>query len=107
MRFDTNFTVKLKDAYTARHEPEAARVLGEYAWMVMLGLISLAIVGSIAYGAREFFRPLSEEVESSVSVGARKGVTKTELVNILDALDARATEYELRRTAPVPVKDPS
>jgi hypothetical protein len=107
MRFDTNFTVKIRDAYAARHEPEAARVLGEFAWVFMVGLLALSVTLGIAYGVREFLRPLSEEVESSVSVGARKGVTKVELVKLLEAFDARAREYESRRTAPVPVKDPS
>ena len=72
-----------------------------------MGFLALVTVGSIAFGVREFLRPLSEEVESSVSVGQRKGVTKPELVKILEAFDARAKEYEARRTAPVPVKDPS
>lgn len=107
MRFSTNFTVKIHDAYAARHEPEAARVLGEFAWVCMAGLLTLTLLGSILFGVREFLRPLSLEAESSVSVGARKGVTKVELVKILEAFDTRAKEYESRRTAPVPVKDPS
>lgn len=107
MRFGTNFTVKIKDAYAARHEPEAARALGEFAWVFMVVLLGLTLLGSILFGARAFFRPLSHKVESSVSVGVRKGVTKVELVKILEAFDARAKEYESRRTAPVPVKDPS
>lgn len=107
MRFDTNLTIKIRDAYAARHEPEAARMLGEVAWMFMLVFLALTIVGGILYGAREFLRPLSAEVESSVSVGARKGVSRADLVKILEAFDARAKEYESRRTAPVPVKDPS
>ena len=107
MRFDTNFTLKIKDAYAARHEPEAARRLGEFFWVVLVGLMVIVIVSGIVFGIREFLRPLTEEVESSVSVGQRKGITRAELVKILEAFDARAADYEARRTAPVPVKDPS
>jgi len=107
MRFDTNFTVKVKDAFAARHEPEAARVLGEIFWAFLVLALTVATLGSVAFGVREFLKPLTVDEEPSVSVGARKGVTKAELVKILEAFDARAKEYESRRAAPVPVKDPS
>lgn len=107
MRFQTDVTVKIKDAFAARHEPEAARVLGEFFWAFLVCLLVLIAVGSIAFGTREFLKPLSEEVESSVSASARKGVTRAELVKLLEAFDERAKEYDARRTAPVSVKDPS
>lgn len=107
MRFQTETTVKIKDAFAARHEPEAVRVLGEFFWAFLVCLLVLITIGSIAFGIREFLKPLSEEVESSVSAGARKGVTRAELVKILEAFDVRAKDYDARRTAPVPVRDPS
>lgn len=108
MRFQTDVTVKIKDAFAARHEPEAARVLGELFWTLLVLLLVVVSVASIAFGVREFLQPLAaEEVEESVSVAARKTVTRAELVKILEAFDTRATEYETRRTAPVPVRDPS
>jgi hypothetical protein len=107
MRFQTETAVKIRDAFAARHEPEAARVLGEWFWTLLVILLILVTIGSIIFGTREFLKPLTQEVEESVSVGQRKGVTRAELVKILELFDARAKEYELRRTAPVPVRDPS
>lgn len=107
MRFQTDVTVKIRDAFAARHEPEAARVLGEFFWAFVVCFLGIVVAGSVAFGVWEFLKPLSEETESSVSVAARKGVTRAELVKILEAFDARAKEYQSRRTAPVPVKDPS
>lgn len=107
MRFETGTTIQIRDAYAARHEPEGARVLGEFFWALLILLLALMVSGGIGFGIWEFTRPLTQDVESSVSVGARKSVTRSELQKILEGFGARAEKYEKRRTAPVGVKDPS
>ena len=107
MRFETDTTIRIKDAYAARHEPEGARVLCEFVWAILVLLLVLMILGGIGFGIWQFTRPLAGDVESSVSVGAHKSVTRSELQKILEGFGARAEKYEKRRTAPVGVKDPA
>ncbi len=107
MRFDPHIPVKIKDAYSSRHEPEAAHRLGEWYWMFLMTLLALIVIGGVAFGVWEFITPLTIETAESVSVGQRKGVTKTDIVKVLDGFETRADKYEERRVAPVPVKDPS
>lgn len=106
MRFDYGVTVRIRDAYASRHEPEAARVLGEFVWAIQLILITLIVLCSIGFGIWEFMRPL--EVPEDVGVGStRKGFVRSDLQKVLEGFDVRAQRYEERRTAPVPVRDPS
>lgn len=71
-----------------------------------MAFLTLSIVGGIAFGTYEFLRPLAVESEGSAAA-ARRTITKSELVKILEAFDVRATEYQSRRAAPIPIKDPS
>lgn len=107
MRLQTNVTLKIKDAIASRHEPESVRVLGEVFWVLLVVLLIVATIGGIAIGVREFLTPHTQQVEEPVSSGNRKTVTKTEIVKILEMFDARATEYQTRRAAPLPARDPS
>lgn len=108
MRFD-GVSVKIRDAYAARHEPEAARLLGEWYWTFLITMLTLTIVGGISFGVWEFMRPVSDVQEPSVSVGVgeKKGVTRSDIIKVLEGFDERAAKYESRRVAPVGVKDPS
>ena len=107
MRFDTNIQVKIRDAYRARHEPEAERILGQFYWAVLISFFAMSVVASIGYGVWEFMRPESAIPESSASLGAKKTLTRPDLQKVLEAFDQRATKYENRRIAPVLVRDPS
>jgi len=106
MRFDYGVSVKIRDAYASRHEPEAARVLGEFVWAIQLILITLIVLSSIGYGIWEFIRPLDVPEDSGVG-SSRKGFVRSDLQKVLEGFDARAVRYEERRTAPVPIRDPS
>lgn len=107
MRLQTEVTVRIKDAIGSRHEPESVRVLGEVFWVLLVVFLVVATVGGIAIGVREFLTPHAEQVEESVASGNRKTVTKTEIVKILEMFDARVIEYQARRVAPLPARDPS
>lgn len=107
MQLQNEVTMKIKDAFASRHEPESAKVLGEVFWVFLVSILILATVGGIAVGVREFLTPHTQVEEESVSVGSRKTITKTEIVKILEMFDVRAQEYETRRVAPVSARDPS
>lgn len=106
MRFDTDIQVKIKDAYAARHEPEAARLLARIYWAsCILGLV-LAVLAVIAYGVWEFFRmPIVDE--NAVRVRPQTAFTRIQLQGLLEQFDARAEKFQERMTAPVPARDPS
>lgn len=105
MRFDFGVAVKLKDAYRAQHEPEAQRVLAGFVWSALMVLLMVSLALSVGFGVWQFLQPLPPVAES-VST-ARKVFTKSDLQKILDAFESRAREYDARRSAPSPVKDPS
>ena len=107
MRFDTTVSIKIKDAYAARHEPEAQRFLGGAFWSLLILVFSLVVLGSISFGVWEFLQPLTVASDTVVGGGKAKTVTKGDLEKILDGFDARATKYNSRKTAPVLVRDPS
>ena len=106
MRFDTDIQIKIKDAYAARHEPEAARILARTYWALIVIICALAASVVIAYGVWEFFRGPTAET-SSVTVRPQTLFTKTQLDATLKGFDDRASRFQSRLTAPVPVKDPS
>ena len=108
MRFDLGVPVKIRDAYAARHEPEAERVLATFYWAFLVTLFSLCVVGALALGVWEFMRPLTGDGSgSSVNASGRKTLTKSDFQKVLEGLDARAKSFETRHTAPVLVRDPS
>jgi preprotein translocase subunit SecF len=106
MRFDIGVSVKIRDAYAARHEPEAQHVLANFYWAFLVILCALSLLSAVFYGAWEFTRPLAEESGSSVTVGVRKVLSRTDIQKVLEALDSRAGLFDERRTAPA-VRDPS
>lgn len=97
--------MRLKDAYAARHEPEALRILAQGYWAFLLTFSSICAVCAIAYGTWEFFR--LPERDESLSVRPRQAFTKSDLQALLKKYDERAAAFEARRIAPVSVKDPS
>ncbi len=107
MRFDTQVSIKIKDAYAARSEPEAVRFLGSVYWALIGSVFTLVVVGSIAFGVWEFLQPLTSDSDTVVGGHAQKSLTKSDLETVLDGFDARATKYNSRKTAPVLVRDPS
>lgn len=106
MRFDFGVTVRIRDAYRAQHEPEAQRVLANAYWTFLTMLFGVILVASIAFGVMQFLSPLPPIAENPASA-SRKVFTKADLQKILDAFEARALEYQVRRAAPSPVRDPS
>jgi hypothetical protein len=106
MRFDTNIQVKLKDAYAARHEPEAARFLARAYWAFLIVMLALMVIGSIVYGAWEFMQAPQHD-ESGSGLHAQQIFTRVQLEGVLDGFDARAARFQTRMTVPVNAKDPS
>lgn len=106
MRFDTDIQVKLKDAYAARHEPEAIRLLARMYWAFLIVGLTLTVVTAISYGVWEFFRMPAPDSGAS-GVRPQTAFTRAQLQELLGKFDARAEKFEGRMTAPVPSKDPS
>ena len=107
MRFDTQVSVKIKDAYAARSEPEAVRFLGSVYWALLGTVFALVVAASIAFGVWEFLQPLASDSDTVVGGHPQKTLTKSDLERVLDGFDARASKYNSRKTAPVLVRDPS
>ena len=107
MRFNTSASVKLRDAFRARAEPEAARIVGSAYWAFLLSTLTLLICGGIAFGAWQFFQLPPEDGGAQATQGTKKIFTKASLQKALQVFDERAREYDRRKTAPVPLKDPS
>lgn len=104
MRFDTTLPVRLRDAYAARHEPEAQRVLARVVWAFCTTLFCVSLCVSVAYGAWEFSRMPRGEGESAVR--AQTGFTREQIESLLETFDARAEEFDARLRAPA-LRDPS
>jgi hypothetical protein len=101
-----SFDAKIKDALEARHEPEAQALLAHAYWSALISLLALIAIGSVAYGAWEFMRPLTQDI-SSVTVGSPKApLNRAELQTVLDGFDERNIRFEERRVAPA-LADPS
>jgi hypothetical protein len=106
MRFDTDIQVKLKDAYAARHEPEAIRLLARMYWSFLIVGLALTVTTAIAFGVWEFFRMPAPDSGTS-GMRPQTAFTRAQLQELLEKFDARAARFEERMTAPVSAKDPS
>jgi hypothetical protein len=106
MRFDTDIQVKLRDAYAARHEPEAIRILARIYWAFLIVLFSIVVITAVAYGVWEFFRTPTPDAGLS-GVRPQTAFTRAQLQELLEKFDARAEKFEEHMTAPVGAKDPS
>ncbi len=107
MRFDTDVSIKIRDAYASRHEPEAAHYLAGFFWTFMVMVTFVVMFSGVAYGAWEFLQPLRPSAAESVSVPQKKVFSTSELQKMLETLGNRAQQYQNAKIAPVPVKDPS
>lgn len=106
MRFDAAIKVKVRDAYAARHEPEAQRVLAQTYWAFLIVGFALSVGVAISFGMFEFWRMPSTD-ESLSGVSPQAAFTKTQLEELLLKFDARSNVFQERLTAPVTVRDPS
>jgi hypothetical protein len=106
MRFDTDIQVKLRDAYAARHEPEAIRVLARIYWAFLITGFAFTIMTAVGYGVWEFFR-MPQADAGLAGVRPQTAFSKAQLQELLEKFDARAAVFEERLTAPVQAKDPS
>jgi hypothetical protein len=106
MRFDTDLQVKLRDAYAARHEPEAIRVLARFYWAFLIVVFTVLVIASVAFGIWEFFRMPTMDGGLG-GVRPQSAFTKAQLQELLEKFDARAEKFQDRMTAPVLTKDPS
>ena len=106
MRFDTDIQVKLRDAYAARHEPEAIRVLARIYWAFLITGFTLTVAAAVGYGVWEFFRMPQADAGLS-GVRAQAAFSKAQLLELLEKFDERAAAFEERLTAPVQARDPS
>lgn len=105
MRFDT-IHVNIKDAYAARHEPEALRLIARTYWATLVIGLLIVVISTIGYGVWEFFRTPSPD-ESISGVRPQSAFTRTQLQELLQQFDARGTSFEESMKAPVTTKDPS
>jgi hypothetical protein len=106
MRFDFGVSVRIRDAYRSQHEPEAQRILANVYWTALVLFFGAIFVACIGFGIWQFFLPLPPAAENAGG-GVRKVFTKTDLIKILDAFEARSLEYQKRRAEPSPARDPS
>lgn len=104
MRFDTKLPVRLRDAYSARHEPEAQRVMARAVWAFCAVIFFISLVAGVVYGAWEFTRIPHGKEESTVR--AQTGFTRAQIEGLLKTFDTRAEEFESRVRTPA-VRDPS
>ena len=104
MRFDNTLPVRLRDAYAARHEPEAERVLARAFWAFCTSFFLVSLVASVAYGAWEFSRMPRASEEGGVR--GQAGFTRAQIEGLLDIFDTRAETFDERLRKP-PVRDPS
>ena len=104
MRFDNKLPVRLQDAYAARHEPEAERVLARAFWAFCTSLFLVSLVVSVAYGAWEFSR--MPRASDDGCVRGQAGFTRAQIQRLLETFDARAETFDERLRMP-PVRDPS
>ncbi len=108
MRFDSSVSLRFKDAYHARTEPEAARVVGVFYWSALICTAFLLIIGSTVYGLWEFMQPqFRGGAESSVVIPPKKTFTKAGIQKVLQGVEERAQRYDVQKQAPIPVRDPS
>lgn len=98
--------MKVRDAYVARHEPEAVRLLARIYWAFLITMFAFVTSTTIVFGVWEFFRMPSINAGLS-GVRPQTAFTKVQLQEFLEKFDARAAAFEERMTAPVPVRDPS
>lgn len=98
-------TVRLKDAFSMRREPEAQKRLAQAFWHVVLLLCAFLISGSIVYGIVEFLNMPPENITTDVR--APQTFSRSDLTQVLNALGARAAQFETLRTTPGSLKDPS
>ena len=97
--------MKLREAFGARHEPEARTLLARAYWSFLIILFASMAVAAVVYGAWEFTRPL--EAKSDIVVGTPKTtLNRADLQKVLDGFDARADRFEERRRVPAS-RDPS
>ncbi len=104
MRFVTTH-VRIRDAFAARHEPEAIRFLARIYWTVLIVVCAIVSVCAIAYGVWEFFR--LPRLAENANMRAQPAFTKADVQSLLKAYEARGTKFETRLRETIPVKDPS
>ena len=106
MRFDSQVSIKVKDAFAALGEPEAEHFLGSVYWALLVIVLVSLLLGGIGFGVWEFLQPLPEQ-QSLVSGHAQNALTKDDVEKVLEGFDARAKKFESRRAVPLLVRDPS
>ncbi len=106
MKFDTNIQMKIQDAYAARHEPEAQRLLARAFWAFLVVTFGVVASMGIAYGVWQFLL-VPQHNDTTVGVRPQTIFTRAELEATLKSFDERAARFQTRMTAPVSAKDPS
>lgn len=106
MRFDTHIPVRLKDAFAARHEPEAHAILARVYWTVCISFGFICVLGSVAYGAWEFSQNKIQD-GTLIDVHPQIQVSKAQLQGVLKKFEERRARFEERLQAPVSIKDPA
>ncbi len=109
MKFLSNITAGIVDAYTYRHEPERQRILAQGYWSILLCLAALVAVASILYGAYQLFSVFQEgnPEEAPFTSGKETKLDTALLQTTLDGFAARAANYSALKSNPPSVSDPA
>lgn len=105
MRFDTHIPVKLRDAYQARHEPEAQQLFARVYWAILIVIFVIGTIASLSWGAREFLH--KPQGDAGLDVRPQSIFSRAELMTVIQGFEARSQRFETRLKAPVTIKDPS
>lgn len=106
MRFGSHIPIRIKDAFAARHEPEARTALARLFWVICVCIGIVFLLLSIAYGTWEFFRSNAQR-GGSIDVRPQIQVTKAQLQELLGKFDQRRVRFEERLEAKGVAKDPA
>lgn len=103
-----NILAGIREAYTSRTEPEAARFLALALWRAILILAIVSIIGSIAWGMGTLFSTLAA-LEPPATVPKIPGPTldRGALAQTVSGLSARSTRFQAIQGATVSIPDPS
>ncbi|KKW44609.1 MAG: hypothetical protein UY94_C0019G0019 [Parcubacteria group bacterium GW2011_GWA2_56_21] len=111
MKLKIDTWTRIRTAYSYRHEPEYLRMVAAYVWNALLWTGTVIVAGAALYGASQLFSILEDAGNRSAkaySAGTEAPILdRTQLQAILNIFTERQTQYELLKTSPPTVADPS
>jgi hypothetical protein len=107
MDFFNNKFAYLRELYTARHDPENARVLAEFYWHLILVAAFATVTLIIAGGIWQFVRVIDVLHMQPTTTVRPNVLDRAKLRATLSAWEARTQEFQALKGTPPNVADPS